>query len=343
MESKHEEILFCTGGGCTAKLGAGALSRVLEKLPKGQDNNLLVGFDSHDDAAVYRINDEQAIVSTLDFFPPMVEDPYLFGQIAAANALSDIYAMGGRPLTALNIVCFPETLDLNLLGKILQGGNEKVLEAGALLAGGHSIVDNGVKYGLSVTGLVHPDRIYRNNNCQAGDVLILTKKLGVGIVCSANRVHAASPAVFEEATNSMRTLNRYAAEILWQHSVHACSDVTGFGFLVHLSEMLDTRFSAVIDSRSVPYFSACRNYVDEFYLTAAGQKNRNFLGDRVRFDVNDFAMEEILFDPQTSGGLLAAVPADEADSILAEMHAQSIPAAAVGQVVPLQTPLIVVQ
>jgi selenide,water dikinase len=343
MEQKPKEILFCTGGGCTAKLGAGALSRVLGKLPRKADENLLVGFDSHDDAAVYRINDEQALVSTLDFFPPMVEDPYLFGQIAAANALSDIYAMGGRPLTALNIVCFPETMDLNLLGKILQGGNEKVLEAGAVLAGGHSIVDSGVKYGLSVTGLVHPARIYRNNNCQPGDVLLLTKKLGVGIICAASRVHAASEDALQAATDSMRTLNRYAAEILWEYPVHACSDVTGFGFLVHLSEMLDGKQSAVIDSRNVPYFAPCRDYAEEFYLTAAAQKNRNFLGDKVRFAADDFAMEEILFDPQTSGGLLASVPPEAADEILARMHAQGIPAAAVGRVVPLQDALITVE
>lgn len=337
-----KDILFCAGGGCTAKLGAGALSRVLERLPKGRDENLLVGFDSHDDAAVYRVNDEQAIVSTLDFFPPMVEDPYLFGQIAAANALSDIYAMGGRPLTALNIVCFPEGLDLNILGRILQGGNDKVLEAGALLAGGHSIVDEGVKYGLSVTGMVHPERIYRNNGCRAGDALILTKRLGVGIICAANRVHAASEEAMKEATESMRALNRYAAEILWRYPVHACSDVTGFGFLVHLSEMLDDRFGAEIDSASVPRFDVCGAYAEEFYLTAAGQKNRNFIGARVRFEVDDFATEELLFDPQTSGGLLASVPAEAAQEIVAGMRAQGIPAAVVGRVVERREPMIVV-
>ena len=159
------DIIFCKGGGCTAKLGAGALNRVLSKLEKRKDEHLLVGFDSSDDGAVYQINDTQAIVSTLDFFPPMIEDPYTFGAIAATNAMSDIYAMGGEVLTALNIVCFPENLDLNILGKILQGGNDKVIEAGGTLAGGHSIVDEDIKYGLSVTGIVNPQKIYKNNGC----------------------------------------------------------------------------------------------------------------------------------------------------------------------------------
>ena len=196
-----EEIVFCTGGGCTAKLGPAALAHVLEKLekPKVRDENLIIGYDSSDDAAVYRISDDTAIVQTLDFFPPMVEDTYLFGQIAAANALSDVYAMGGDVKTALNIVCFPEQMDLNILGKILQGGNEKVQEAGGTLAGGHSIQDTGVKYGLSVMGTVHPDRIFANNGCREGDVLLLTKPLGVGIICTAGRIGEASDEAMEGA------------------------------------------------------------------------------------------------------------------------------------------------
>ena len=206
MEDMKEKIIFCRGGGCTAKLGAGALSSVLAKLPKKRDENLLVGFDSSDDAAVYRLNEDLAIVQTLDFFPPMVEDPYTFGKIAAANALSDIYAMGGTVKTALNIVCFPESYDLNILGEILRGGNEKVQEAGGVLAGGHSIMDTDIKYGLSVTGTIHPDKIYQNHGCQPGDVLILTKPLGIGIVTTANRVgeasgevHAAGDCIHDDA------------------------------------------------------------------------------------------------------------------------------------------------
>lgn len=327
-----EDIIFCKGGGCTAKLGAGALKRVLSKLPKKEDPNLLVGFDGNDDAAVYKINEHQAIVSTLDFFPPMLEDPYLFGKVAATNALSDIYAMGGQVISALNIVCFPEQMDMNILGKILQGGNEKVTEAGAVLAGGHSIADADIKYGLSVTGLVDPDQIWQNTGCKPGDVLILTKKLGVGIIMTAHRIKEASEQMVHEAVESMTTLNKYAAEILKEYDVHACTDVTGFGFLVHLSEMLGDSCSAVIESAKVPRFAETENYAEEFYLTAAGQKNRNFIGDKVAFQNVSFAMEEVLFDPQTSGGLLVSVDPKDAAEIVEKMQASGMPAAIVGTI-----------
>lgn len=325
----EEKIQFCKGGGCTAKLGPGMLNRVLECLPKGErDENLLIGYDSYDDAAVYKVNDEQAIVQTLDFFPPMVEDPYIFGQIAATNALSDIYAMGGRVLTALNIVCFPEKMDLNILGQIMLGGAEKVKEAG-----GHSIVDESVKYGLSVTGIVHPDKILANNSPQAGDALILTKKLGVGLICTANRVNEASEEDMEEAIRSMTTLNKYAAEVLGKYTVHACTDVTGFGFLGHLHEMLDGRWSAVIESRDIPYMEGAYRAAEEFYLTAAAQRNRNHVQEFVSFGDVPFAMEEILYDPQTSGGLLAAVSVDDAEQILEQLQAIGLPARIVGRVI----------
>lgn len=329
----EDKIQFCRGGGCTAKLGPGMLNRVLECLPKGEkDENLLIGYDSHDDAAVYKVNDEQAIVQTLDFFPPMVDDPYIFGQIAATNALSDIYAMGGRVLTALNIVCFPEKMDLNILGQIMMGGAEKVQEAGGSLAGGHSIVDESVKYGLSVTGIIHPDKILANNGCREGDVLILTKKLGVGLICTANRVQEASAQDMEEAIASMTTLNKYAAEILHSHTVHACTDVTGFGFLGHLHEMLDGRWSAVIESGEIPFMEGAYHAAEEFYLTAAAQRNRNHVQEFVSFEKIPFAMEEILFDPQTSGGLLAAVDAGEAEQIVKELQTLGLPAKIVGRV-----------
>lgn len=205
---------FCKGGGCTAKLGPGILDKVLKMIPKKADPKLLVGFDHSDDAAVYQLTDELAVVQTLDFFPPMVEDPYLFGKIAATNALSDIYAMGGEVKTALNIVCFPESMDANILGQILLGGNEKVTEAGGVLAGGHSINDVDVKYGLSVMGTIHPKRILENNHCKEGDLLLLTKPLGVGIVMTASRMRAVSEEAFDQAVESMTTLNKYAAEIL---------------------------------------------------------------------------------------------------------------------------------
>lgn len=329
---EEQELIFCKGGGCTAKLGAGALQKVLSKLPKKENPDLLVGFDSHDDAAVYRLNEKQAIVSTLDFFPPMIEDPYIFGKIAATNALSDIYAMGGTVLSALNIVCFPESLDMNILGKILQGGNEKVMEAGGVLAGGHSIVDEDIKYGLSVTGVVDPEKIYTNNGCQEGDALVLTKKLGVGIIMTAHRIKEAKEQDVQEAIASMTCLNKYAAEIMKDYPVHAVTDVTGFGFLVHLSEMLDGKYSAVVHSAEVPRFEGIEEYVEEFYLTAAAQKNRNFLGERVEFENVSFAMEELLFDPQTSGGLLISVEQKAAEKMVQAMQEKDIPAKIVGYV-----------
>ncbi|MDO4170826.1 MAG: selenide, water dikinase SelD [Lachnospiraceae bacterium] len=329
-----EPIIFCKGGGCTAKLGAGVLSRVLEKLPRGAiDENLLIGYDSKDDAAVYRITDDIAIVQTLDFFPPMVEDPYTFGKIAATNALSDIYAMGGTVKSALNIVCFPETMDLNILGEIMRGGTEKVIEAGGILSGGHSIADSDVKYGLSVMGMIHPDHIYRNDNGQPGDKLILTKRLGVGIICTANRVQEASQKAMEEAIISMTTLNKKASEISQQYEIHACTDVTGFGFLGHLHEMMGSRLSCRIQADQIPVIEEALAYADEFLLTAAGQKNRNFVESYVTFDQVSFAMEEVLFDPQTSGGLLMAVRSDQANDLLAEFIQAGLPARIVGEII----------
>ena len=327
------EKLFCKGGGCTAKLGAGILSRVLERLPKfDKDPALLIGYDSKDDAAVYKLTDEVAVVQTLDFFPPMVDDPYTFGQIAATNALSDIWAMGGQVKTALNIVCFPEKSDLNILGEMMRGGAEKVAEAGGVLAGGHSIADSDVKYGLSVMGVVHPDHIYANNTPQTGDCLVLTKRLGVGILCTANRVGEASAEAMEAAIASMTTLNKYAAQCCRAYEVHACTDVTGFSFLGHLHEMMDGAHSCRIEAGAVPVFSEALRHADEFLLTAAGQRNRNHTGPFVRFENVPFAMEEVLFDPQTSGGLLVALPKEQAAALVEDLRRGGAPAAVMGEV-----------
>lgn len=329
----EEKIIFCKGGGCTAKLGAGILERVLERLPEGnKDERLLAGFQGKEDAAIYRISDEEALVQTLDFFPPMVDDPYIFGQIAAANAVSDIYAMGGEVKLALNIVCFPEKMDLNVLGAIMQGGAEKVKEAGGVLAGGHSIADSDVKYGLSVTGIVHPDRFYRNDAGRPGDKLILTKKLGVGIVCTAARVGEASEEALAQAMTSMTTLNKKASEICKEFPVHACTDVTGFSFLGHLHEMMGGRLSCVINVENIPVIQEAKAYADEFLLTAAGQRNRNHVGEHVSFENVPFAMEEVLFDPQTSGGLLIAVAPEQAAAMEDKLQAAGLPAAVVGEI-----------
>ena len=338
-----KDIVFCKGGGCTAKLGPGILSRVLERIPKKYDENLLIGFESSDDASVYKLTDDIAMVQTLDFFPPMVDDPYTFGKIAAANALSDIYAMGGEVKTALNIVCFPEQMDLNILGDIIQGGSEKVEEAGGVLSGGHSIMDQDVKYGLSVTGIINPNKIYQNNGCKVGDKLILTKPLGVGIISTANRVGEASKEAMDKAIESMCTLNKYAAEIIRKYDVHACTDVTGFSLLGHLNEMVAGDCSAIIESTKVPYIKEARQYADEFLLTAAAQRNRNFLQDKVFFNIDDFAMEEILFDPQTSGGLLIAVNPEDVEEIMKELETLSLPCGVIGEVINQKQHKIIVE
>ena len=334
------DVLFCTGGGCTSKLGPRALARVLSKLPRPTDPDLLVGFDSADDAAVLRLTDDLALVHTLDFFPPVVEDPYTFGQIAATNALSDVWAMGGVPRTALNIVAFPEDGDLNQLGAIMAGGAERVTAAGASLAGGHSIADDGVKYGLSVTGTVHPDRLWRNDTPRPGDALVLTKPLGVGIACAAHRMGAAGPGVFEAAVASMTELNLRAAALLHERDVHAVTDVTGFGLAGHLVEMLGAAFSATLDTLTLPLLPGVRRLAEEFYLTAAAQRNRTFAeeGGLVFAPGVPFGVQEVLFDAQTSGGLLAALPRAEADAYVAALAAERraartpLPAAVIGVV-----------
>ena len=333
MDNRKDEIVFCRGGGCTAKLGPGMLGKVLEQIPRMKDPNLLIGYDSSDDGAVYKLREDLAVVQTLDFFPPMVEDPYVFGQIAAANALSDIYAMGGDVKTALNIVCFPENWDLNILGKIMLGGSEKVKEAGGILAGGHSIADQEVKYGLSVLGTIHPDKVFANNQCREGDRLILTKPLGTGIICTANRIGEASEEALDQAVRSMTTLNKYASETIRKYRVHGCTDVTGFGLLGHLNEMLGDVFSAVLCSDRVPYIKEAFAYAGEFFLTGAAQRNRNHMEGQVEFQNVPFEMEEILFDPQTSGGLLVSLAPEDGEACLEDIKKLGLPCGMIGTVV----------
>ena len=322
MAENKDSLFVC--GGCNAKIGAGTLSAILKKLPKTPYPGMLVGFDSSDDAAVIKMSDELAIVQTLDFFPPMVTDPELFGQIAAANALSDIYAMGGEPVAALNIVCYPESDDYSILEKILRGGTEKVKEAGAALAGGHSIHDPKTKYGLSVMGKIRPDKIWQNNTPKDGDLLFLTKKLGVGIITTGYSVNEVSEHAFKEAAGSMTTLNKYAAGVLRDFCIHSCTDVTGFGLIGHLLEMTGTEFSAVLWSEHIPYINEAYTAAGEFLITAGGQRNRNFAKDKVVFNINDFALEEILFDPQTSGGLLFSADKEMAKKIEEEFKLKNL-------------------
>jgi len=262
----------------------------------------------------------------------MVADAKTFGRIAAANALSDIYAMGGKPLYALNIVCFPQDLDKRLLHEILTGGAEKCAEAGALLAGGHSIYDEGIKYGLSVTGITENGRFYRNNTPRAGDKLILTKPLGVGIITAAYRDGEADTADVTEAIRSMERLNKYAAEKLELFDISACTDVTGFGLICHMLEMTAGNTSAEIYCDNLPYLSRVRHYIEEDYITGGGKRNRKFAGAQADTSKLQFWIQELMFDPQTSGGLLAAASPDLADDLLCAIRADDPQAAIIGSI-----------
>ena len=301
-------------------------------MPKTYSENLLIGYDSSDDAAVYKLTDDLAIVQTLDFFTPVVEDPYLFGKIAAANALSDVYAMGGDVKVALNIVAFPETMDISILGEILRGGAEKVAESGGVLSGGHSINDDTPKYGLSVTGTVHPDKMLANNGCKIGDKIILTKPIGVGIILTAWRLGKANECDFLEAVKSMETLNKYAADVMKKYNVNACTDVTGFGLIGHLGEMVPDGMTALLDSSKVPYINGAYELAKEFYITASGQKNANFMSRKVLMGDVDFALKEILYDPQTSGGLLISIPGAEAKALIDELRVNGIEACEIAEI-----------
>jgi selenide,water dikinase len=308
------------------------LGGILAGLRIKRDPALLVGFEGRDDAAVYQIDGDRAMVSTVDFFSPMVEDPFLFGQIAAANALSDIYAMGARPLYALNLVCFPQRMDRDILEAILAGGAEKALEAETVIAGGHSIYDHEPKYGLAVTGLVNPRRLIRNNACREGDLLILTKALGVGLIMAGLRAGEAGDDLVKAAADSMTRLNRYAAEKFADFQVHACTDVTGFGLAVHAAEMAGDQFSLVIDGDSLPLLKGALGFAENFYATAAGQRNRNFMKDRIDASGLGTAMEELVFDPQTSGGLLIAAAAEDAEELRNAIARDDPAAAIIGEV-----------
>jgi len=290
-----------------------------------------------EDAGVYKLTDDLAIVQTLDFFTPIVDDPCSFGQVAAANALSDVYAMGGRPLTAMNIVCFPiKTMDISILKEILAGGLQKVHEAGAIVVGGHTVEDAELKYGLSVTGVIHPEKVVLNTGARAGDKLILTKPLGTGIISTAIKSGMASARAEARIVESMTTLNRKAAELMQEADVSACTDITGFGLLGHAGEMIDgSDVGMVIHSAAVPFFPEAREYAEKGIIPGGLNRNRDFRAHMVTMakTVPDY-LANILFDPQTSGGLFIAVAPEKAEKLLASMHREGIPEAAlVGEVV----------
>ena len=319
-------------GGCNAKIAAGNLDKLLKDITPYRRHDVLVGFDKNDDAAIIDIDGETCVIQTLDFFPTMVEDPYLFGQIAAANALSDVYAMGGEVISALNIVTFPLEEDFAILKEILRGGNDKVSEAKASLTGGHSIHDKTIKYGLSVTGKVKKKEIRENNTPKDGDVILLTKKIGTGLVTANFAQGLVSDEDFEACTRQMATLNKYARDIFVKYQIHAATDITGFGLLGHLSEMAGNDFTIILESAKVPVLSPAKKLAAEFLYTSGGQNNRNYLEGDVEFMIDGFAMEEVLFDPQTSGGLCISVSPEEADKIITDFRENNLEIYQIGQV-----------
>jgi len=292
---------------------------------------VIVGTETSDDAGVFRLRPDLAIVNTVDFFTPIVDDPYTFGQVAAANALSDIYAMGAEPKTALNIVAFPKgKMAIEVLGQILQGGAERVREAGAVVIGGHSIIDEELKYGMAVTGVVHPDRVIRNVGVKRGDALVLTKPLGTGIITTALKRRKASRDSVRATIASMIALNQVASSVMRQFPVHACSDVTGYGLLGHAQEMAGgSGVTIVLEAARLPLLPGARRLAEQGSLTGGCKRNRDYLKDKIAVDRSVRAgLVEIALDPQTSGGLLVALPQDRAVAMVATLRANGISAAA---------------
>ncbi len=311
--------------------------RPLADMFQAQDYpDLLVGLGAPDDAAVYRLNPEQAIIETADFFPPVVDDPYAFGAIAAANALSDIYAMGGRPLFALNLAAFPEDLSPEILAEILRGGAEKVREAGAVIAGGHTVTDKEPKYGLAVTGLVHPARIFAKGGAQPGDVLILTKPLGTGVITTAHKRGTVAPEHLAAAVESMMRLNQRAASALADFAPHALTDITGFGLLGHAHEMAHlSGMKFELEYAALPWLAGARGYAEAWVFPGGAERNEAYFGKWITYarPLADWE-QRLLHDPQTSGGLLAAIAADRAGAVLERLEAAGAAGWVIGRVAP---------
>lgn len=305
-------------------------------LPKVSDERLIVGLDTSDDAAVYKIDEDTAIIQSLDFFTPIVDDPYTYGQIAAANSLSDIYAMGGVPRLAMNIVCFPDCLRPEILTEILKGGQDKVKEAGAILVGGHSISDDEPKYGLSVTGFVHPDKVWTNAGAQEGDLLILTKPLGLGIINTAIIGGLADQDSYDEAVHLMTSLNKYAKEAIENmEGLNSVTDITGFGLVGHAQEMAAGSGTTIkIKSDQVPLIKNTREYGEMGLVPAGAYTNKDYFGPYVqKKDHIETVIEDILYDPQTSGGLLISVAKDQAEELLENLEKTPTKCAIIGEVV----------
>jgi len=300
------------------------------------DPNLIVGMERGDDAGVYKLREDLAIIQTLDFFTPIVDDPYTFGQVAVANSLSDVYAMGGKPVVAMNIICFPiNKMDISILQEVLKGGLAKMREAEVLLVGGHSVEDDELKYGLSVTGIVHPEKVWGNQGAIAGDRIVLTKPLGSGIISTALKGKAVDQGLVDRCIEVMTSLNKRASELMKAVDIHACTDITGFGLLGHVCEMIEgSDVGMVIDSSAVPYFHEVKELVEMGMVAGGLHRNKKFRMHMVDVapHVPDY-VTDVFFDPQTSGGLLFSLPEDQAEDIVKKMHAEGIEdAAIVGEV-----------
>lgn len=335
---------MCASAGCAAKIAPGVLSEVTAKLPNFNHPNLLLGFDTSDDACVYKLDDNRYLIQTVDFFPPMVDDPYTFGQIAAANALSDVYAMGGLPFLAMNLLCFPTCLSLERVREILAGGHAKALEAETVIAGGHTIDDINPKYGLCVSGFASPSELLTNSGAKEGDVLILTKPLGTGILTTALKAEMLEETDYKILIESMTKLNRFGRDALQGLDAHACTDITGFALMGHAREMADgSKVTIEVFSKYFPIFPAAFEFARMGLIPAGAYRNRDYLADKVA--INDIPLEvsDILFDPQTSGGLLIALPERNAKELLNRLEEYTSWARIVGQVLPRGEKSVVVR
>ncbi len=330
MENQVKLTKLASCAGCGAKVGAGTLAKMLDGFQTHYDPRLIVGYDKSDDASVYVLDENTALVQTTDFFPPIVDDPFLYGQIAAANALSDVYAMGGEPKLALNIMCLSDRMDKKTVQEVLRGGYAKVYEAGAIITGGHTI--NGAEpiYGLAVSGFVHPDKVLTNSGAMPGDVLILTKPLGIGILTTSAKADMVPQEVLDRIYRQMATLNKTARDIMVKYPVHSCTDVTGFALMGHSYEMAQGSGCTVhIQTEKVPFHPEAYELAEMGFIPAGAYRNREYAEPGVKVVGNvSRAMQDICYDPQTSGGLLMAVPAPCAQACLEELQ-QAIPQAAV--------------
>ena len=324
-EVKLTKLAKCAG--CGAKVGAGVLAQLLGDMKVIRDPNLLVGFDKSDDASVYMVSDDLALVQTVDFFPPIHDDPYTFGQIAATNALSDVYAMGGEPKLALNIMAVPKDMPSEAVHEILRGGYDKAYEAGAIISGGHSILDDEPKYGLAVTGFVHPDKVLTNSGAKPGDVLFLTKPLGIGILTTAAKVNMTSREGLELAVKLMTTLNKAARDVMVKYRTHACTDVTGFSLMGHGLEMAQGSNTELhIEVNGIDLIQEAVEFAKTGILPEGMYRNRNFAESYVDSGETPLAMQDVMYDPQTAGGLLIAVDPEDADRMFEELK-NTVPSA----------------